>query len=222
MFAVIFDMDGVLFDSEPLHMRAWRMIMNPFGIEHDDLWFFQWIGFPDKNLASHLKEKDGLPLSIEEIVSRKWSHFRKIVWEELKPFPGVKEGLKQLRDKNVPLAVASSAAGFDVRNGLECTGLAGFFDAVVTAEDVKSHKPAPDSYLKAAAILGKAPEHAIALEDSIAGIQAAKTAGCTVLAIASSHSADQLKEAHYVFPSTAEALSKVLQNGKGMLSNKRP
>ena len=164
--AVIFDMDGVLFDSEPLHIRAWQAIMAPRGWDFEASWFLRWVGIPDWKLAGYLHDEFGMGASWEEVLQQKRMHYLAITSAELHPFPGVPEGLHALRARGIPIAVATSSNWENCRHTLNCTGLADYFPVQVTAEDVTKHKPEPDPFLRAAELLGTSPSQCTVIEDS--------------------------------------------------------
>jgi len=120
--AVIFDMDGVLFDSEPLHIRAWQAIMAPHGHEFASSWFLRWVGIPDWKLAGYLHEELGMGASCDEVLQQKRLHYLAITSSELHPFPGVSEGLHALRARGIAIAVATSSNRENCHHTLECTG----------------------------------------------------------------------------------------------------
>ncbi len=204
--AVIFDMDGVLFDSEPLHIRAWQAIMAPKGLSFDTAWFLPWVGIPDWEFAGYLHGEFGLGASPEGLLQEKREHYLRITAAELRPFAGVPERLRQLLARGIPIAVASSSNGENCRHTLRCAGLLDYFPVLVTADDVTRHKPEPEPFLHAAALLRTPPAECTAIEDSPAGIRAARAAGCPVLGITSSHGPDELAEANHIFSTTAEAI----------------
>jgi len=209
--AVIFDMDGVLFDSEPLHIRAWQAGMGPLGFSVEPQWYLRWVGIPDWELAKYLHNEHGLGASDAELLALKREHYLRITAADLRPFAGVEEGLQQLVARGTPVAVATSSNGEFCRHTLTCTGLLGYFPVRVAAEDVTAHKPAPDPFLRAAALLGTPPNACTVIEDSPTGIRAARAAGCRVLAVTSSYPAETLGEADEIFATTALAIQRVLE-----------
>jgi HAD superfamily hydrolase (TIGR01509 family) len=208
--AVVFDMDGVLFDTEPLHIKAWQIVLGGLGYACPYEVVTPCIGIPDYESAVVLQRHFQTEFSSEDLLARKRAIYPEMAAAVVAPFPGVAEGLAKLRE-HVPIALATSCHIPETELLLECAGLLSFFPVRITAESVEKLKPAPDSFLKAMALLGSAPEHTLAVEDSPTGITAANAAGCTVLAIASSHAPAQLADAHHVFPTTAAALAWMLE-----------
>ncbi len=209
--AVIFDMDGVLFDSEPLHIRAWQAIMAPRGWTFEASWYLRWVGIPDWKFAAYLHGEFGLGATAAELLHLKREHYLAITSAELLPFPGVPEGLHALCARGIPIAVATSSNRENSHHTLNCTGLAGYFPVLVSAEDVAKHKPEPDPFLRAAELLGTPPAQCTVIEDSPTGIRAARAAGCQVLGVTSSHDTANLAAADHIFPTTVEAIDWVLE-----------
>lgn len=210
--AVIFDMDGVLFDSEPLHIRAWQAVTTPLGYQFASEWFLPWVGIPDWQVSDHLHREYGLGASGENLLQQKRTHYLRITAAELRAFDGVADGVRALLARGIPIAVATSSNRENSRHTLACSGLDAFFPVLVSAEDVTRHKPAPDPFLLAAERLGVPAAQCIIIEDSPAGVQAGRAAGCTVLAVMSTHSTATLDDADHIFVSTAEAIAWALAN----------
>jgi HAD superfamily hydrolase (TIGR01509 family) len=202
--AVVFDMDGVLFDTEPVHMRAWREILAADGLLYDDAFFADWIGIPDEDLGAWLAERHPAGGGAEGFLARKRARFRAIVEAELTAFAGLAPWLERLAAA-VPLAVATSSQRADLELMLEKTGLAPYFRATCTHNDVAEHKPHPAPYLLAAQRLGVAPERCAAVEDSPSGVAAARAAGMLTLAVSSAFEPAALAAADEVFPATVAA-----------------
>ncbi|MCX7934016.1 MAG: HAD family phosphatase [Planctomycetota bacterium] len=209
--AVIFDLDGVLVDSEPLHARTWLEVLRPFGFEADQRWFDRWIGIPDENLAVHLAEQKIIAVSAAEILRRKRRAFQQAVRAgELPLFAGVRRGLEDLFAAGVALAVASNSRGALVRAVLRAVGIIAFFSAIVGVDEVRCGKPAPDIFCEAARRLGIPAGECAAVEDSPAGIAAALAANCRVYGVATTHAEERLAQAHVVVTDTAAAIARLL------------
>lgn len=202
--AIVFDMDGVLFDSETLHMVAWRESLQEQGIIYDDGFFLDWVGIPDEDLGVYLDEKHPQENPSGFFLENKRSLFRDIVKRDLKAFDGLEDELKKL-SSHVPLAIATSSQRFDMDLMLGVTGLSRFFSESCTHGDVTKHKPDPQVYLLAAKKLGIAPERCIAIDDSPSGVQSAVSAGMFTVGITSSFEAERLSVAHRIFENTVES-----------------
>jgi len=208
--AIIFDMDGVLCDSEPLHMRAWQEVLREFGVEIVIESLHQWIGVADTQYARHSAEHFNLPIGAEELLARKREAYRVITATELALYPGVLAGIRQAAARKLPLAVATASARSEAERNLEHVGVLPYLSALVVAEDVRRPKPAPDPFLLAAERIGIPPVKCAVVEDSPTGIAAARAAGCTVLAVATTHAHARLAEAHFIFDSPEQALVAIL------------
>ncbi|MDD3180041.1 MAG: HAD-IA family hydrolase [Opitutaceae bacterium] len=181
----IFDLDGTLVDTMPLHYRAWNETLRRAGLREDlneDI-FYSLGGVPTRRVAELLGQHYRLPLNPERIFEEKEVLFSGIQHEAQLIMPVVEFARKMA--KTHPLAIASGGPRPIVRRTLELGGLASLFRVVVTPEDVARGKPAPDMFLLAARRLGVAPERCLVLEDAEPGVQAARAAGMTVLLVAS-------------------------------------
>ena len=210
---LIFDLDGVLIDSEPLHIRAWQEFLGQHSLNFPVEWYQQWVGLSDRLLAERLRSAHGVRLSVSEVLAGKRLAYHVLVARELRPFAGVPAGLTELRARGSPYAIATSSSRATARHCLACTGLEPLCPILVSADDVAQLKPAPDCFLQAANLLGVAPAACIVIEDSPAGLAGARAAGCRPLGVASSLPAESLAEAERIFPSTAAALEWVLKGG---------
>ena len=203
--AVIFDLDGVLADSEGIHILAWEEIAREYRLPEDRLPLHDWIGYPDTEIVKEVVREHGLSVTPEQLLERKREIFRCLIAENLKPIPGSVEALSEL--DSLPLGVATSSSRSEADLMLRILGIVERFRVVVTGDEVKRSKPAPDSYLLAARHIGIAPQYCVAIEDSSSGVQAARRAGMTVLAVTTSLPAQRLAAAHHIFASTPEAVA---------------
>lgn len=184
--AVIFDMDGVLINSEPFYFEVEKQNFEKLGLNISDEEHQTFQGTATDLMWKTLKVKYKLPLSISELVEMTNSivtpYFRSL--ENIVPMPGVKTLIQHLSEKKVPLAVASSSYPDVIQLILEKTGLKKYFTVVVDSQMAGASKPAPDIFLLAAKKLGILPENCLIIEDSTNGIKAAKAAGMKVVAFA--------------------------------------
>jgi len=206
-------MDGVLVDSEPLHLRATQAALGARGTsytERDNRAFF---GATDVEMFRVLRILFDLPQPTPALVEAKTAHLIALIRAEARPLPGVPAVPSWLRNSGLRLALASSSRRPVIQEVLETLGLDGIFEAVVSGDEVARGKPAPDGFLMAARRLGVEPDRCLVVEDSRNGVLAGKAAGMTVAAIpcpATSH--DDFSAADLVLPSL-EALPKVLEQG---------
>lgn len=173
--ALIFDCDGTLTDSMPLHYTAWRRTMLEHGIEFDEDRFYALGGVPSSKIVALLAAERGLSLDAQVVARRKEDAFLEDL-HQLAAIPPILEVARQHRGA-MKMAVASGGYRDIVLAQLEQIGCADWFDAIVTAEDTKRHKPEPDVFLEAARRLQVRPEHCRVYEDADLGIEAARRAG---------------------------------------------
>ena len=205
---IVFDMDGVLIDSEPVHIDAWNEVVAEFDLHFDTEWFHQWIGVSDRNFTTKLVQDYNLPIAPDTLLQEKRRVFESKIAESVLAHKGVKENLPRLNAYGLAVATSSNRTG--AMMSLQGAGLFDFFQYVITADDVVNHKPNPDCYLKAAASLGYLPSECIGIEDSVSGIKAAKAAGMFVIGIATSLPAHYLTEADLVLENTEGAIQWIL------------
>ncbi len=189
--AVVFDMDGVLFDTERLCLRVWKIVGNRHGIEGIEEVFPLCIGRTTTDtkriILEHFSDLDIDPL-YEEIREE----MQRIIAEEgLPKMPYADEVLKALRSMGVPLALASSSRYETVCRELKMAGFYDYFRAVTGGDMVENGKPSPDIYLKACELLGVEPTRAAAVEDSFNGVRAANAAGMFTIMVPDMVSPDE-------------------------------
>jgi HAD superfamily hydrolase (TIGR01509 family) len=193
--AVIFDMDGVLADSEPMINEAAIAGLREYGIEPEADDFLPFVGMGEDRYIGGVAEKYGLTYG-PEMKKRVYEIYFGLIAGRLTAFPGVHDLLGQLRDKKISLAVASSADRIKIEANLKAIKVdPAWFHAIVAGDEVPHMKPAPDIYLAAAEKLGAAPANCCVIEDSISGIRAAKAAGMRCVAVAQSFAASELHAA---------------------------
>ena len=177
--AVIFDMDGVIADSEYFNVKAKHIILQNAGIEVDWHYHDKFLGTTHEYMWTEMK-KEFLQL-IQEVPDyiNLWVKTRKelIEAEGLKPMPGVVDLIHGLKEKRLKLAVASSSLKEDIVDNMNTFGITDCFDKFVSGSECKNGKPDPEIFLRAAKLLGKDPKECTVIEDSQAGVAAAKAAG---------------------------------------------
>jgi beta-phosphoglucomutase len=206
--AVLFDMDGVLIDSIPLHLEAWAIAFNRKKLPcFTNEFYFSMLGCKNSDLLDeHLKKFDVRMSGHERkaFLSGKEGVFRKIVESKGKVTPGVKEWLNYFRENEIRCAVASSGNMFNIVNVLWALDLSEFFTSILSAATLPFGKPNPEVFQLAAASLGANPVECLVIEDALAGIEAAHAAGMSCLAIATSYAREDLKMADMVLDSLSE------------------
>ena len=177
--AVIFDMDGVIADSEYFNVKAKHIILHNAGVEVDWHYHDKFLGTTHEYMWTQMKEE--FPQLKEEVryYIDLWVKTRKeLIQEEgLKPMPGVVNFIHRLKEKGLKLAVASSSLKEDIMENMDTFGITDCFDTFVSGSECENGKPDPEIFLRAAKALGKDPEECTVVEDSTAGVAAAKAAG---------------------------------------------
>jgi len=201
--AIIFDCDGVIADTEPLHLAAFQRVLaeEEITLTRED-YYNSYLALDDrgcfaKAFASRSRLTDE---KLAELIDRKAAYLEPVMRAQLRLFPGARDFIRRAAQK-YPLAVASGALRREIELILEFGGVADCFLAIVSAEDVARGKPDPEAFLKAHSILSSraagsiAHQECLVIEDSFHGIEAARLAGMRVLAVANSYSMDKLSRA---------------------------
>ena len=173
--AYLFDCDGTVVDSMPLHYIAWKKALAEWNCVYEEKLFYAWGGRPIRQIISLLNEQQGLNMPVEQVAIRKEEYYFELL-PQLKAIPEVVEHVDAMHGK-IPFAIASGSRRDSVENSLKITGLIHKFDTLVCADDYKHGKPAPDCFLLAAERLGIAPGECLVFEDTDLGIEAATAAG---------------------------------------------
>lgn len=210
--AVIFDMDGILIDSEPLFRAAAKQAAEALGYALSDEVYVQWMGLPPKAVEAAVRESMGDDFPMEPFRAT----FRD-VWirhtdaNGVPAQPGISALLDELKTRSVPFAVATSTFREQAERSLELAGLSPLIDIMIAGDEVSDGKPAPDIFLAAAAAIGVDASACIALEDSAVGVRAASTAGMLTIMVPDLHQPDvaTAELARYVIRDTATAASVV-------------
>ena len=173
--AYLFDCDGTIADSMPLHYVAWKQALNERGCDFPEDLFYEWGGKPVHEIISTLNQMQGLNMPVDEVAHYKEGLYYKQL-PQLKAVPEVLEHIEAQHGR-IPFAVVSGGRRDSVINSLTTLNLLHKFETIVGAGEYARSKPAPDGFLVAAGRLGVAPEHCIVFEDTQLGIQAATAAG---------------------------------------------
>ena len=179
--ALIFDMDGTLVDSMPLHLDAWALTSAEFGLPFDRVQLNEYGGIPTRKIVAILAEQHGLSIDIEAFARRKIALYMEQI-DKAGVFPQMWELVRQHHGK-VPMGIGTGSPRNQAERILRSTGLDAYISVLVSADDVTNHKPHPDTFLRVAEQLGANPANCLVFEDTRIGIQAGKAAGmATVLA----------------------------------------
>jgi HAD superfamily hydrolase (TIGR01509 family) len=181
--AYLFDCDGTIADSMPLHYNAWKAVLADWNCEYPEELFYSWGGKPVRKIVADLNKIHGLKMPVEAIATRKESLYLEQI-PLLKAIPEVLEHIEAEHGR-IPFAVVSGSTRDSVVGSLSVLGLLDKFDTIVSAEDYKHGKPAPDGFLLAATRLGVAPADCLVFEDTDLGIEAATAAGMAFVKVSS-------------------------------------
>ena len=207
--AVLFDFDGILVDSEPMHHRAFNEVLDPLGMGFPWKEYVEiYMGFDDRDAFREAFRAKGIDLddaNLAKLVAAKSRAFRDGLRNGVTAYPGAVPMIESLRAAGRPLALCSGALRSDIDPILAQLGVARCFDVIVSADDVRRSKPDPESYALAFARLSErhpalltVPGKSVAVEDTPAGIRSAKGAGLRVLAVTNSYGAGELAEADWI------------------------
>lgn len=215
--ALIFDFDGVIVDTEPIHYQVFQKILEPIGLGYSWQEYTNiYMGFDDRDAFREAFRAANRPLTpdtLQALINQKAAMFEQVVALGVTPYPGVLELITELATQDIPLAISSGALRSDIMPILAQLGLTDSFTHIVTADDVPQSKPHPASYLHAKQkLLNSFPKklnessRIYAIEDTPAGIQSAKGAGLTVIAVTNSYPAEKLGQADAQFTSLTQLL----------------
>ena len=218
---VIFDFDGVIVDTEMLHLKAFNIALAPYGIEiTKEKYYKEMLGLSDLDLFKTIIAKD-FPNDgdekLKELLENKRLAFEKLVKSECRTIGGVKEFLDLLKTEKIPMAICSGALLDEIKTILRANGLSDYFELIVSAEQVKRGKPFPDGF---ALTLQKLNEkirpkilagHCVVIEDSHWGLIAAQKAGMKTIAVTNSYDEKELSFADKVTDSLSKITIKVLR-----------
>ena len=206
--AVIFDFDGVITDSEVLHLRAFNQSLAPYGIEITTKdYYTNYLGFCDLDCYKILIDKGLLKIDedqIDGIIKEKSKIFEELTKTEGRTIEGVSEFLQMLKQNNIPMAICSGSLLVEIEIMLEESGLRHFFSAIVSADQVTKSKPYPEGFILSLQKLNEtcsppiAANECIIIEDSHWGLQAGKDAGMHTVAVTNSYDAEQLSLAEKI------------------------
>jgi HAD superfamily hydrolase (TIGR01509 family) len=194
--AIVFDFDGVIANSEPLHFRAYRDVLAEIGVALTERAYFErYLGFDDVGAFEAIAADNALPIGhagVRDLVERKAVRLEHLERDGSVLFPGAAEAVRRAAAA-LPIAIASGARADEIHRVLERERLASCFTAVVAAEDTAISKPAPDPYLRALTLLRAAGQpdlegrHCVAVEDSRWGLQSARAAGMRTVAVTNTY-----------------------------------
>jgi HAD superfamily hydrolase (TIGR01509 family) len=196
--AILFDHDGVLVASEPLHWMAWEKLLAELKIPYDNPEMRSYVGRTAPEIMAKLLDRhrpgwDASQFDIHALARRKNDYYLAAAESELQPYPGVREGLQWLRDSGIRAAVVSNAKRRELEAALGQLQLADYFDQIISRDDVPAPKPDPSPYLQGAALLGFRPADCVAIEDSPPGLEAALRAEVPAAAVMTNFTREKLE-----------------------------
>lgn len=212
--AVIFDFDGVITDSEILHLRSFNQVLSQFGLKIErDEYYKNYLGFNDLDLFGHLVESGKLKLTdktVENLIEEKSQIFEQLARTEGQTIEGVYKFLQLLSQNNIPMAIYSGALRSEIELVLDKADLRSFFEVIISAEQVKKGKPHPEGFILALEKLNELHQPAISakdcvvIEDSHWGLEAAIAAGMHTVAVTNSYGAGELGLAEKIVDNLSE------------------
>ena len=206
-YAVIFDLDGVLADSEQWWNQIDAKLLAEHGVNYRGEYHRNVLGVSYQLAVEFYKNAFHISASVEELIRRRGEIATDLFANRVGLFPSAKTTLEQLREMKLHLAVATSSLSASARPLMDRTGIRSLFSVVVTGDEVQQGKPHPDIYLRAAKKLGISPEACLVIEDALAGIAAGKAANMRVAAIPDTRFVDPREyemKADYVLESLSE------------------
>jgi len=213
--AVLWDMDGVIADTAPYHLKAWQYVFQQRRVNFTETDFRRHFGQRNDTIVRKVLGEDLSASEVDAITSEKEQNFRHRVKQNIKSLPGAVNLIKSLREHGFRLALASSAPTENIQLILEGLDIGGYFHAIVWGREVMESKPSPQGFLLAAKKLGIVPKNCIVIEDAVAGVTAAKRAGMCCLAVTNTHPRASLAEADLI----VDTLEKVEVNDLEELIN---
>lgn len=213
--AVVFDFDGVLADSEPLHLATYQEVLRPLGVTLSvDEYYANYLGYDDHGVFRAIAEASGWDVDerqIAALIEQKSALFDQAIARGAVLYPGAVECVERLA-RAYPLGIASGALKHEIQAIIEGAGIAPHFRFVVASGDTPRSKPAPDPYVRAATLHALPPAACLAIEDSRWGIQSAKAAGLKCVGITNTYPEAELTDADRIIRSLAEFTPELIQS----------
>jgi HAD superfamily hydrolase (TIGR01509 family) len=181
--AVIFDLDGLMIDSERLALRAWNDMLASAGYRLNEEQYRHLVGRAHSESVRYVLEQSGVDIPFSVLDQGFWRRLIELIEQGLDPMPGLLPLLQEMSQLDVPLGVASNSLRAYVVRALEIIGVSGYFSCILAVDQVPHPKPAPDVYLAAAECLSISPHDCLAIEDSESGVRAALAAGMECILI---------------------------------------
>ena len=197
--AVIFDLDGTLLDNNDVHLKAWKQYLKENEKQISDEDFKENIsGRTNKDAIEHIYQKEMTEDEASKYYLEKEEIYRKMYRSDIAPITGLQDFLEELHKHKIAMAIATSGIQVNIDFMFDHVPIKKYFKKIVNSGDVSKGKPDPEIFLKAAEALHIPKENCIVFEDSMAGVQAGKSAGMKVVALTTTHTPEELKEADLV------------------------
>lgn len=210
---IVFDFDGVLVDSEPLHLRATQAVIAPLGLSVDRTEYYErYLGYDDMGAFQAIARDRGITVTegdVRALIAAKSVIYQSLLEAGDILYPGAVACVERLATE-YPLGIASGALRHEIQAILRAIGLDRHFRFIVASGETAAGKPAPDPYLRAAELHGLAPSHCVAIEDSRWGIESAQTAGMKCVGITHTYPPSELANADAIVGSLDEFTSKLI------------
>jgi beta-phosphoglucomutase len=194
--AILFDMDGIIVDSEPLHVAAFQATLRQY--KHDltqDDYLTHFAGKTDEAGFKQYFDFVGETVDLSVIMDEKAKTYLALASDQLTPYPGVIDVIRALAEQRTPLALVTGSLRAEAEVTLKAFGITDCFSTIIAAEDIEHSKPNPEGYKKAAQLLGVDIANCVVIEDSPSGVAAAKAAGARCLALTTTHTPQELHNA---------------------------
>ena len=203
--AVIFDIDGTLIDNNDVHLKAWKKYLKDEGREISDEDYKKNIsGRTNHDAVEHIYEKKMSKVEAEKYYLRKEEIYREMFEPDIKPIQGLEHLLKEIQDHGVDMAIATSGIQVNIDFMFRHIPIQQFFKRVINSDNITKGKPDPEIFTTTAKALNIPPQNCIVFEDSTAGVEAGKAAGMKVVALTTTHTKKELKEADLVIDDYTE------------------
>ena len=210
--AVIFDLDGTLIDNNPYHLKAWKQYLLNMGREvSEDEYKANFNGRTNKDVVEYIHQRKMTDEEAAPYYLAKEQLYREIYQPYIKPVPGLLPFLEELDQHHIPMAIATSGILPNINYTFEHIPIKQYFKEVIYSAHIRKGKPDPEIYKRTAEALKVNPSNCVVFEDAIVGIQAAKGAGMKVIAVTTTHTAEELYEADKVIKDYTEVNVAMLQ-----------
>lgn len=196
--AVIWDMDGVIVYTAPYHLQAWQEVYGKMGVDFTAEEFSRHFGQRNDTIIKSALGEGVSPAEIEAVAEEKERSFRRRIGQNIRALPGVIELMSLLKQHGFKMALGSSAPRGNIQLVTESLGISSYFQSIIAGGDVSEGKPSPQIFQLAAKKLRVKPENCIVIEDSVAGVTAAKRAGMHCLAVTTTHPRSSLVKADLI------------------------